>query len=164
MLLLIPLLWYATTCYLPEAEPVLQDLLELASNCGFLRFLLKGWSDIFKGILYDWEWDSPLLYKACPATLKLNLDQTSCLGSIFLLSPSFPLFQIPRCLPGSNPDMWAAGRPQHKIIWMATLLLRVNLSQKTNNDYKAEKMHKWTLIWKYMWRFQVSEDGKFVFL
>jgi hypothetical protein len=44
--------------------------------------------------LHDWEWASPLLYKACSPTLKLNLDQTSCLGSIFLSSPSFPLFQF----------------------------------------------------------------------
>jgi hypothetical protein len=46
-------------------------------------------------------------------TLKLSLDQNLFLTPFLFYPPRFPLFfQIPRCLPGSNPDMRAAGQPQ----------------------------------------------------
>ena len=48
------------TC--PEAEPVLQDFLELAANCEFGKFLLKGCSDNFTSLhqetWHDWGWVS----------------------------------------------------------------------------------------------------------
>jgi hypothetical protein len=66
------------TC--PEAEPVLQDFLELVANCEFGKFLLKGCSDNFTSLHQvtwcDWRWAS--LFKSADFIIKhLNLEQTS---------------------------------------------------------------------------------------
>ena len=66
----------------------------------------------------DWqEWASPLLYKACPPLKIWTLSRLVVLVPLFLNPPRLPLFfQIPRCLPGSNLDMWAAGRTHQVLI------------------------------------------------
>ena len=88
VLLLIPLLWCDTACCLPEAEPVLQDFLELSAKCEFGEFLLKGCSDNFTRNL-EWLGMGFPLYKAQTIIKHLSLDQNplSC-------PPSFPFFQL----------------------------------------------------------------------
>lgn len=50
------------------------------------------------------EWALPLLHNPVSGIVKSNLDQSGCLGSIFLAPPSPPLlFQIPRYLSRLEP-------------------------------------------------------------
>jgi hypothetical protein len=61
----------------------------------------------------------PFFISPCFRILKLSFDQNLVLALSFLSLPRFPLFfQIPRCLPGLNLDIWAAGRPQQVFKWI----------------------------------------------
>jgi hypothetical protein len=65
------------TC--PEAKTVLQDFPELAANCDFGEFLLKGCSDYFSSLhketWCDWGW--AFLFISADFIKHLSLEQTS---------------------------------------------------------------------------------------
>ena len=128
------LLWCATTCLRPNLPEASLPRLSGVTTEDLREFPLKGWPIYFKGNLLDQGLASPFLYKVCLLTLKLNLDQNDCLGSIFISPPS------PSSLPGFQNAL-SRLEPRPVICWPDTTFGEPTRGWKTSED--IWKKHCW---------------------